>query len=205
MNNSPLIFGLFLQSSMILALGAQNIFVLERGLHKDRPFLIAAICSVCDVSLIMMGVLGAGSYFAQNETLSLILKLAGAAFLFKYAYSKYKEAGKGSDSVLEEKIKHSSLQTLIFSTLAVSLLNPHVYLDTVILIGGYSTKYPLFEDKLNFAIGAGIFSILWFFTLSFGASYFSSTLKKPKAMKIVNYGAAFIMSYLGVNLLLTVY
>ncbi len=204
MEKSPLLFGLFLQSSMILALGAQNLFVLERGLMKDRPLLIAALCSLCDVTLILLGVLGAGAFFAQNALLSLLLKIAGAAFLFKYAYGKLREGGRLSTGRETLALRQSPLATIIASTLAVSLLNPHVYLDTVVLIGGYSTKYPALQDKLNFAMGAGLFSIVWFFTLSLGASFFSSALRKEQTMKWVNYGAAAIMGGLGINLLATI-
>lgn len=205
MENSPLIFGLVLQSSMILALGAQNLFVLEKGLLKDRPLLVASVCSLCDVSLILIGVLGAGSFFAQNASLAMALKLGGAAFLFKYAYSKFKEAHFIQKIETPLLSKESGITSIILATLAVSLLNPHVYLDTVVLIGGYSTQYANFNDRLNFAMGAGLFSIIWFFSVSLGASFFSSALKKPKAMKMVNYGASAIMSYLGINLLSTLW
>lgn len=203
MEKSPLIFGLFLQGSMILALGAQNLFVLEKGLLKDRPILVATICSICDVSLILLGVLGAGSFFAQNPSLSTFLKIAGAAFLLKYAYGKFKEARSGRTVNAEASLKTTGLYSMVLSTLAVTLLNPHVYLDTMILIGGYSTQFTTTEEKLNFAMGAGSFSVIWFFTLSFGAGFFSSALKNPKTMKYVNYSAAGIMAYLGVNLLRT--
>ncbi|MES2526724.1 MAG: LysE family transporter [Bdellovibrionota bacterium] len=203
MENSPLIFGFILQSSMIMALGAQNLFVIEKGLLKDRPLLVASICSFCDVSLIFMGVLGAGAFFAQNPMLSMILKLAGSAFLLKYAYGKFREAG--TTKVVEQVgTQASALKAIILSTLAVSLLNPHVYLDTVVLIGGYSTKYQSVQEKLNFAIGAAILSILWFFTLSSAASFFSKALTQPKVMKYVNYGTSGVMTYLGVNLLLSI-
>jgi L-lysine exporter family protein LysE/ArgO len=203
MEKSPLIFGLILQSSMIFALGAQNLFVLEKGLLKDRPVLVATICSICDVSLIFLGVLGAGSFFAQNAMLSLLLKLAGSAFLFKYAYGKFREAGRFQKLDEQIKIKETGLQTMIFSTLAVSLLNPHVYLDTVVLIGGYSTQFATTSDKVNFALGSGLFSIIWFYTLSLGAGHFSVALKKPKMMKNINYGASALMTFLGANLLWT--
>lgn len=204
MEKSPLIFGLILQSSMILALGAQNLFVLEKGLQKDRPILVATICSICDVSLILMGVLGAGSFFEQNAILSTLLKVAGSIFLFKYAYMKFWEARSDQSLVTKLSISKSGLISLILSTLAVSLLNPHVYLDTVVLLGGYSSKYKIIEDKLNFAMGAGLFSILWFFSLGLGASFFSSTLKKPKTMRLINYSASGIMTYLGVGLLYSI-
>jgi L-lysine exporter family protein LysE/ArgO len=204
MEKTPFIFGLILQSSMILALGAQNLFVLEKGLLKDRPLLVAAICSICDVSLILVGVLGAGSFFAQNEWLSLAMKLGGAAFLLKYAYAKYREAGgvQKMDSPL--RVHSSGFKTILLSTLGVSLLNPHVYLDTVVLIGGYSTQFLTINDKIKFAIGAGLFSVIWFYSLSLGAGYFSSALESPKTMKKINYGASFIMTVLALNLLWSV-
>lgn len=203
MEKSPLIFGLILQSSMILALGAQNLFVLEKGLLKDRPLLVATICSLCDVSLIFLGVLGAGSFFAQNPVLSLLLKLGGAAFLLKYAYGKFREAGNKQGLETKINVKEKGMSTIVVSTLAVSLLNPHVYLDTVVLIGGYSTQFLATTDKLYFALGAGLFSIIWFYSLSMGAGFFSAALKQPKIMRNINYGASAIMTILGVNLLWT--
>ncbi len=204
MEKSPLIFGLILQSSMILALGAQNLFIIEKGLLRDRPVLVATICSICDVSLIFLGVLGVGSVFAQNPTMSLLLKIAGAAFLFKYAYEKFREARSGQEMQAQLSLQKKGLLSIVFSTLAVSLLNPHVYLDTFVLIGGYSTKYMMTEDKIHFAMGAGLFSIIWFFSLSLGSSFFSSTLKKPSTMKVVNYVATIIMTYLGAGLLYSI-
>lgn len=201
MEKSPLIFGLILQSSMILAVGAQNLFVLEKGLLKERPLLVALICSICDVSLIMLGVLGAGSFFANNEILTIAFKILGAIFLLKYAWGKYKEASAGAEVTSSQISQERGLKSLVYSALAVSLLNPHVYLDTVVLIGGYSTQFPSFEGKLNFALGAGLYSVLWFFALSYGASLFSSALNKPATMKKINYGSSIIMTGLGVNLL----
>lgn len=201
MEKSPLIFGLILQSSMILALGAQNLFVIEKGLLKERPFMVAFICSLCDVSLITLGVLGAGSFFANNEMFTVAFKLLGAGFLFKYAWGKFKEASVPQELGLTQLNKSAGLKSLILSALAVSLLNPHVYLDTVVLLGGYSTQFPSIEGKLNFALGASILSVLWFFTISFGASLFSQALNKPSTMKKINYGSSFIMAALGVNLL----
>lgn len=201
MEKSPLVFGLILQSTMILAVGAQNLFVLEKGLLKERPMLVALICSLCDVSLIMLGVLGAGSFFANNELLTMAFKIFGAMFLLKYAWGKYLEASNPVETQKAVVDETRGLKTLIYSTLAVSLLNPHVYLDTVVLLGGYSTQFPTFEGKLNFALGAGMYSVAWFFAVSYGASLFSSVLNTPKTMKKINYASSIIMTGLGVNLL----
>lgn len=203
MNQTPFIFGLILQCSMIMALGAQNLFVLEKGLLRDRPLLVATVCSICDVVLILLGVLGAGTFFAQNEVLTLMLKIAGSSFLFKYAWDKFRESRSSSSVTTDLKSKTVNVKAIILSTLAVSLLNPHVYLDTVVLIGGYSTKYQDIADKLHFATGAGLFSVIWFFSLSSFASVFSSALTKPKTLKVINYGASAIMLFLGINLLLS--
>lgn len=189
---------------MIMALGAQNLFVMEKGLMKDRAIFVAMLCSVCDVSLIFLGVLGAGTFFAQNAILTLLLKLAGGAFLLKYAYSKFREAGKIQKVAANLSLKETDLKSIILSTLAVSLLNPHVYLDTVVLIGGYSTQFHGLEDKLSFAMGAGFFSIFWFFSLSKGASLFSEVLRKPKTMKFINYGTSSLMTYMGITLILSI-
>ena len=203
MEQTPFIFGFILQSSMIMALGAQNLFVLEKGLTKDRAYLVAAICSICDMSLIFLGVLGAGAFFSQNEVLTMILKIAGAAFLFKYAYDKFREAGATMALGTPSPKTTKTLKEVILSTLAVSLLNPHVYLDTVVLIGGYSTKFADHSEKIQFAFGAGLFSAIWFFTVSLGAGYLSGALKEERTMRKVNYATSFMMAYLGANLILS--
>jgi L-lysine exporter family protein LysE/ArgO len=201
MEKSPFLFGLILQSSMILALGAQNLFVLEKGILKERPFVVALLCSSCDVFLILLGVLGAGSFFANNAYLTIAFKIFGAAFLLKYAWGKFKEASSKPEARTSSFHADGNLKSLVSSTLAVSLLNPHVYLDAVVLIGGYSTQFESLEEKFHFALGAGGFSVLWFFALSFGASLFSSALNKPTTMRVINYASSFLMGALGINLL----
>lgn len=203
MENSSFLIGFVLQSSMILALGAQNLFVIEKGLLKDRAVLVATICSVCDITLIFLGVLGAGSFFTQNEALTILLKLVGSAFLIKYAVEKYAEAGKVRQVKESFSLKSSSVKSIVMSTLAVSLLNPHVYLDTVVLLGGYSTKFPGTFEKVSFAAGAGLLSTIWFFSVIFAARFFSQALKNSKVMEKVNYATAAIMGYLGITLLLS--
>jgi L-lysine exporter family protein LysE/ArgO len=200
MEKSPLIIGFVLQSSMILALGAQNLFVLEKGLKKEHSTLIAFICSVCDISLIMLGVLGAGSFFAGNEGLTMLLKIVGASFLLRYAWVKFHEASVPLSANESSSKSKAGLKAVIMSTLGVSLLNPHVYLDTVVLLGGYSTQFGSVQERLSFAVGAGLLSAIWFFSLSFGAGLFSKKLNQPATMKKLNYFSSALMVCLGVNL-----
>lgn len=191
--------GFFLQASLILALGAQNIFVLESGLKKRHHLLVATLCSLCDTFLIMIGVMGAASIFVENPLLKCIFGLVGAVFLFYYGAIKLRE-GLIEPFDIETVVTTSySTKQAIFLSLSFSLLNPHVYLDTVILIGGYSSKYESFS-RLVFGAGASFFSVLWFFGLAIFSFWMREFLTKPESMKTVSLVSGTIL--LGLSFLL---
>ena len=185
--------GFLLQASLILALGAQNIFVLESGLQKQRHLLVASICSLCDVLLIAIGVLGAASLFIKIPILKISFGMIGVLFLAYYGLKKLLDAfAKGPAQNLETESSFD-IKKIIFLSLGFSLLNPHVYLDTVILIGGYSAKFPELSSRIQFGAGAGAFSVIWFFGLALFASAMSSFLNHPKAMRTISFISGVIL------------
>ncbi len=189
--------GFFLQASLILALGAQNLFVLESALRKRRHILVAAICSLCDLFLIGLGVLGAASLFVKIPSLKTMFGILGVAFLFYFGILKLKDAikGVGNNSHPHETPRVQN-HTIVLTTLGFSLLNPHVYLDTLVLIGSYSTKFPTIIQRCYFGLGAGTFSVIWFFGLALLAAQLSRFLFNPRALRIISLISATILFWL---------
>lgn len=198
--------GFLLQASLILALGAQNIFVLESGLKRQRHLLVAAVCSVCDALLISVGVLGAASVFVQVPLLKIIFGVVGVLFLFYYGLKKLRE-GLLPQAITESHAATAatSVRQVILLALGFSLLNPHVYLDTVILIGGYSAKFLEIDQRLKFGFGAASFSVLWFFGLAIFSHAMSTLLNNPKAIRIVSFISGVILILLSWKLGTDVY
>jgi L-lysine exporter family protein LysE/ArgO len=196
--------GFFLQASLILALGAQNIFVLNSGLRRQRHLLVASICSICDTLLIFLGVLGVATIFVQIPILKIALGVLGVGFLFFYGFLKLKEAKK-SVKISPSSAPVTTLKQTILASLGFSLLNPHVYLDTVVLVGGYSAKFPQLSERFYFGAGASSFSIIWFFGLALLASMGSRLLNNAKAMRLVSFFSGLILVSLAVKLGLDVW
>lgn len=192
--------GFALQAGLILGLGAQNIFVLDCGIRRNHHNLIAAVCSLCDFLLILLGVLGAASVFIAVPILKIIFGVLGVSFLAYYALKKLLEAYRNKFDQQHSLEKKFSAQRAIILSLGFSLLNPHVYLDTVILIGGYASKYEALDARLYFGLGASIFSVLWFFSLANLSAYLGPVLTKPKAMRIVSLCAGIVLSILSYKL-----
>jgi len=190
--------GFFLQASLIFALGAQNIFVLESGLKKHRPLLVATLCSACDTLLLAVGVLGAATIFVQVPALKIGFGILGVFFLGLYGAKKLSEAWCGG--VVEKPNFTPDSRKVIALALGFSLLNPHVYLDTVILIGGYSAKFLALEQRALFGAGAAGFSWLWFFSLAIFGSAFSALLNNPRRMRMVAAASGLILLLLAAKL-----
>lgn len=191
--------GFFLQASLILALGAQNIFVLNSGLRRQRHLLVAFVSSVCDAVLIFIGVLGIATFFIQFPILKITLGIVGVGFLLFYGILKIREAKNGLEISLNTDQTITIRQTILAS-LGFSLLNPHVYLDTVVLIGGYSSKFSHLSERFYFGVGASTFSTLWFFSLALLASLGNRLLNNPKAMRMVSLVSALILIALALKL-----
>ena len=195
--------GFFLQASLILALGAQNLFVLDCGFKKRFPLRVALVCSLCDLMLIALGVLGAASIFVRIPALKIAFGELGVAFLAYYAILKLREAAAKEPPILSTyrpSEDRSPLGKTLLTALGFSLLNPHVYLDTVVLIGGYSSRYPDLSERAGFGLGAGTFSVIWFFGLAGLASVLGRFLANPRAMRAIALGSGLVLAYLSVKL-----
>jgi L-lysine exporter family protein LysE/ArgO len=189
---SFLILGFFTGLSLILAIGAQNIFVIEQGLKKQYVFLVCLICSVSDFILIFLGIF-LFQYFGDlfNTTLELILNILLFIFLVHFIYGKISiEKNKIN---LNQEIKNISLSGIITKTLAFTYLNPHVYSDTVFFLGNFS-KSLLMVDKYYFGIGASIASFLFFFLIGYLSKLLSKYLQSALIWKRINLFIIIFMS-----------
>ena len=192
-----LVLGFFTGLSLILAIGAQNIFVIEQGLKKQYVFLVCIICSLSDLLLIFLGIL-LFHFFHQyfNLLVELTLNILLIIFLIYFVFSKIKSI-KGSISFNSETKDISKLEILL-KTLGFTYLNAHVYSDTVFFLGNFSKNF-LLDEKIFFGIGASIASFIFFFLLGYMSTYFSKYAQHDKIWKFVNI---FIIAFM---LLLTIY
>lgn len=192
--------GFLLQASLILALGAQNLFVIDTGLKKNHHLLAATICAVCDVLLIVLGVVGVSAIIVKTPVFKVFVGTIGALFLLYYSALKLVEAYKGVEVKGEDASKKMSKRLVVMATLGFTLLNPHVYIDTFFLVGGYSTRFVELLDKLKFAFGAGFFSVIWFYFLAICSSKFSGSLTKEKNIRIASFITGIVLGILSIRL-----
>ena len=201
MIHSPLIQGFILGASLIIAIGSQNAFVLRQGLRKEYVFTICTICFLCDALLISLGVGGVGKLIATSQTLMMIARWGGALFLIFYAIRSFCSAFKREAlEVDKSKTLTSGLTWVIATTFALTLLNPHVYLDTVILLGSIAGQYPETE-RLGFAIGAVLASMIWFYGIGYGARILTPFFQKQVSWKILDVLIGAVMCLIAGNLL----
>ena len=188
------LLGFFTGLSLILALGAQNIFVIEQGLKKQYVFLICLICSLSDLILIFLGIF-LFHYFNQyfNQTVELIFNILLIIFLLHFIYTKIKT--HYSDINFHNELTSISKINIIMKTLGFTYLNPHVYSDTVFFLGNFSKNY-LLNQKISFGIGAAIASFLFFFTLGYLSNYLSKYANSKKIWKVINIFIICFMSIL---------
>jgi len=187
-----LLLGFFTSLSLILAIGAQNIFVIEQGLKKQYTFIVCFICSISDCFLIFVGIF-LFYYFNQyfTPTIELIFNILLVLFLIYFIYSKIKLVVKKIN--FSQNYKEKSLFNVIFKTLGFTYLNPHVYSDTVFFLGNFSKSF-LLADKIIFGVGASVASILFFFSIGYASNYFSKYLNNKKIWTTINWIIIFIMS-----------
>ena len=196
---SFLLLGIITGLSLILALGAQNIFVIEQGLKKNHIFIVCLICSFSDLILIFLGIFI--FYFFQelfNLYVEIILNLLLLAFLLYFIYSKINtEIYKINFSIQKKK---NSLSNTILKTLSFTYLNPHVYSDTVFFLGNFSKNFNVAE-KIFFGLGATISSFLFFFTLGYLSKYLSKHFESDKVWRRINISIVLFMSLLSIYVL----
>ena len=188
------LLGFFTGLSLILAIGAQNIFVIEQGLKKQYVFLVCLVCSISDLILIFFGIF-LFHFFNQffNPIVEFILNLLLVVFLIHFIYSKIKTHYKEVN--FQSNVSPISKLNIFLKTLGFTYLNPHVYSDTVFILGNFSKNY-LLNQKLAFAIGASLASFLFFFILGYLSNYLSKYANDKKIWQIINIFIIAFMSFL---------
>ena len=199
---SFLILGFLTGLSLILAIGAQNIFVIEQGLKKQYIFLVCIICSISDLLLIFLGIF-LFQYFGNffNSTIELILNILLFIFLAHFIYGKI--SIQKNKINFNHELKKISLTGIITKTLAFTYLNPHVYSDTVFFLGNFS-KNLLIIDKYYFGIGAAISSFIFFFSIGYMSKYLSKYLQSQRVWKKINLFIIVFMSILALYILIEI-
>lgn len=194
------IAGFFLGGSLIVAIGAQNAFILRQGLVRSHVFVVCLIAALSDALLIAAGVAGLGAIVAGSPLLIGTVTLGGAGFLFGYAVLAFRRAM--APRALEAADRNiGSVWAAATTCLALTFLNPHVYLDTVLLIGGLSGQYDG-AARLGFGAGAVTASFVWFFGLGYGARLLAPIFVRPSAWRALDLLIAAIMALLAIGLLL---
>jgi L-lysine exporter family protein LysE/ArgO len=194
-----LITGFLTGLSLIVAIGAQNAFVLRQGLARSNVFLVVLICSVSDALLIALGVLGLGTAIESLPVLLEVVRWFGVGYLIWFGISSLRRAFK-AESLSASSNSAASIKQAVLTTLSLTFLNPHVYLDTVIFVGGLSHQFG--DQAFVFAVGAMTASFVWFFSLGFGASRLSPLMSKPVFWKILDIFIALVMFSIAISLAL---
>ena len=198
-----LLLGFFTGLSLILAIGAQNIFVIEQGLKKQHVFLVCLICSISDLILIFLGIF-LFHYFIQyfNSTIELIFNILLIIFLIHFIYSKIKVFNSSID--FSSNTKDIPKFNILLKTLGFTYLNPHVYSDTVFFLGNFSKNF-LINQKVLFGLGASIASFLFFFLIGYLSKYLSKYAQDQKIWKIINLFIIIFMSALTVFIFFNIF
>lgn len=193
----PLIAGLLAGLSLIIAIGAQNAFVLRQGLAKQHVLVIVTLCSLSDALLILLGVLGLGAAIQSAPVVLDVIRWLGVAYLIWFGISSLRKGYK-SEKLQVAGSGEMKLRKTVLTTLSLTFLNPHVYLDTVIFLGGLSHQFG--TQTAMFTVGAISASFIWFFSLGFGAAKLSPLMAKPIFWKILDASIALIMFGLALTL-----
>ena len=197
-----LLLGFLTSISLILAIGAQNIFVIEQGLKKQHIFLVCLICSISDFILIFLGIF-LFHYFIQyfNSTIELIFNILLIIFLLHFIYSKIKIYN--SSVTFNSEKKNISKISITLKTIGFTYLNPHVYSDTVFFLGNFSKNF-LINEKILFGIGGSIASFLFFFLIGYLSKFLSQYAENQKVWKVINIFIITFMSALIFYILLEI-
>ena len=189
-----LLLGFFTGLSLILAIGAQNIFVIEQGLKKQYVFLVCLVCSISDLILIFLGIF-IFEFFSKyfNSTVELIFNIALVIFLIHFIYSKIKNYKTAVN--FDTDVTSITVFNILFKTLGFTYLNPHVYSDTVFFLGNFSKNF-LINQKILFGLGASISSFLFFFLIGYLSKFLSKYAQNQNIWKVINIFIITFMSFL---------
>ncbi len=191
--------GLLVTAGLIIAIGAQNAFVLAQSLRREHHIPVAALCILCDILLVSVGVFGLAAVLAENPVLLQITRWGGVGFLLFYGAFALRRAAR--PQVLEQANGgERSLRSVLLAALAVTLLNPHVYLDTVLLIGSLGAQQP---EPGAYTLGAASASTIWFLILALGGAWLAPWLARPLTWRLIDLGVAGMMFAVAVQLIVT--
>ena len=192
MSISDFIQGFIIGSSLIIAIGPQNLFVINQGLKKNFVFIVVLICSLSDSLLIVCGIYLSNNIISLNTSIITIMKLIGGIWLILYGINKIKNSRQ--HEIKSSEINEASFTKVVLTTLAITYANPHVYLDTVILLGSISIN---FDSKFYFGLGAIFASFIFFFSLGYFSNFLSQYVKSPKVWFYIDNVMGFLMLFYG--------
>ena len=192
MSISDFIQGFIIGSSLIIAIGPQNLYVINQGLKKNFIFIVVIICSLSDSLLIVCGIYLSNNILSLNTSIITIMKLIGGIWLILYGINKIKNSRQ--HEIKSNEFNEASFTKVVFTTLAITYANPHVYLDTVILLGSISIN---FDSKLYFGLGAICASFVFFFSIGYFSNFLSQYIKSPKVWFYIDNMMGFLMLFYG--------
>ena len=192
MSISNFIQGFIIGSSLIIAIGPQNLYVINQGLKKNFVFIVVLICSLSDSLLIVCGIYLSNNILSLNTSIITIMKLIGGIWLILYGINKIKNSRQ--HEIKASEINAASFTKVVLTTLAITYANPHVYLDTVILLGSISIN---FDSKFYFGLGAIFASFIFFFSLGYFSNFLSQYVKSPKVWFYIDNVMGFLMLFYG--------
>ncbi len=197
-----IIFGFLTGGSLILALGPQNIFVIEQGLKRNFIFTITSICAFSDVLLIFLGIFIYHVFDFISLKVEIFLNVILVLFLLIFIKDKFKELKENYN--IENTKQSQNIKNIVFKTLGFTYLNPHVYSDTILILGNLSKNF-LLQDKFYFALGASIASIIFFYSLGYMSSLFAKFIKKHNIWKYINFFVIAFMTVLVIYITYDIY
>jgi L-lysine exporter family protein LysE/ArgO len=195
--SSPLLLGFVASFTLIAAIGAQNAFVLRQGIRREHVLPVVAVCTVSDMVLISTGIVGVGALIGAHPSVINIAKFGGAVFLIGYGLLAARRAWRPS-SLVQSNSAPARLAEVVVTCLALTWLNPHVYLDTVVLLGALANEHR--DERWLFGIGAVTASAVWFFSLGLGARRLAGLFTTALTWRILDGLIAVTMIGLGVSL-----
>lgn len=188
-------------AGLIIAIGAQNAFVLKQGILREHHRTLAWICSLSDALLIILGIDGMGFVFTTHPALIKIFSSIGTIYLTYFSLTSFRSAVKGQTLSVEKNGRKTSLKRTVTTILALTYLNPHVYLDTVVMLGSFGASRPV-SVRPFFACGAVAASFSWFFSLAYGGRFLAPLFRKPRAWRILDTAIGILMLYIAYSMLM---
>ena len=199
MSSTAFIHGFTSTALLVMAIGAQNAFVLRQGLRREHVLPVVLVCALSDAILLQAGVWGMGSVLAAHPEWAQLMRWAGAVFLVAYAAQAGLRALKPSQLLVSANVAGSSARTTVLTVLALTWLHPHVYLDTVVPLGTIASPYPQW-GRATFAAGGSLASAAWFLTLGFGSRWLAPVFASPAAWGVLDGATAATMLVLALVL-----